>query len=321
VAALCALTVAGGPVLAAPAHPAAPLGSIDFAHQFNAISNAKPGIASCNGKLYVAWTSNTSPYHIYISRSPNPTSTTSWTTPQKLNDTAQQTTGPSLVYWKSLLYIAWAGTDGATHLYVGYYTDGSPSLSNHKALPDSTLTTPDIAPYSVDGRLYIVWRGTNNTHLNVESSLDGLTWGHKKTFTGTSPLGPAIGEFKGTHGDNLYIAWHGTGTGIQWTWIGYWNQNLPSLGLQDHTNTGFAANFEPDLVAVGSLMYIVFGGTTSSGPLATVQSPDGTTWGRSTTYDEGNHVSATDHAGKIWVAYIPDSGLQWVGTTNCSPTC
>lgn len=296
---------------ASPARPAKPLTSaVVFARFWLHNIASKPGIAACNGKLYAAFTDNVSSSHsIYITSTATPTTTSSWPDPVPINEQSQQIAGPALACWQGHLYIAWAGTNSGHSLNTGYYTDGSPNLSNKHTFTDSTFDSPDIAPFSVDGRLYIVWRGTSNSTINVMSSPNGTTWDHKKTFGDTSPIGPSVAEFNGTHGDHVYISWHGTDVN-EHVWTGWWDQNNPNVGLQDHTDTGRPSLHDVDLVAAGSFLFDVY--ITSEGQcIDTTQSTNGVNWDLPISYDPAVHDSATLFNGKIWVTFTNNGGGQF----------
>jgi len=61
---------------------------------------------------------------------------------------------------------------------------------------------------SLNGRLFIAWKGDGNDTLNVEYSTDnGRTFGHKFTSDETSPQAPGLCA----QGGELYITWKGDG--------------------------------------------------------------------------------------------------------------
>jgi hypothetical protein len=295
------LVATSGSVMAVPAKPA--FQTLQYKHPFPSSSGSgasqtsgKPGIAVCHGEFYVAWTGDAAPYHMLISHTTNPFNTGSWSTPQVLNDTALRLTGPALTCYLNRLYVAWAGTDGANHIYIGYYTDGNAALHNHTALSKTTTQAPDMAPSSSDGKLYLVWRGHDYTNLYLASSRDGSTFGGSIVFGDTSPLGPSIGEvvFNGQY--YLYLAWQGTGN-TQYIWTGYFNG---SSALQNHTNTGVVVNKEPDLVSIGSTLCVLYSQPGLN--MAQSRTTDGAFWFLRQTYEQWDRMSATEDAGNIWVA-------------------
>ncbi len=275
-------------------------------------TSGKPGIAVCHGEMYVAWTGNASPYHMLISHTTNPFSTGSWSTPQVLNDTAYQPTGPALACFLNQLYIAWAGTNSAHNLNVGYYTDGNAALHNKTTLSQSSTNTPDLAPSSADGKLYLVWRGRDNANLYLSSSSGGTTWAGSTEFGDTSPLGPSIGEalFDGQYRE--YVAWQSTGN-TQTIYTGYYDG---SSALQDHHNTGLAIDNEPDLASVGSTLYLVY---VSFDTLYQYRSTDGLYWSEAGYYiapagiADLNRVSVAEDGGYLWAAIQNTSGQVGVG--------
>jgi hypothetical protein len=73
-------------------------------------------------------------------------------------------------------------------------------------LGDTSPLTPALA--SLNGNMYIAWKGDGNDNLNVMVSTDnGQTFGNKFISSETSPQAPALAA----HNGNLYIAWKGDG--------------------------------------------------------------------------------------------------------------
>jgi hypothetical protein len=73
-------------------------------------------------------------------------------------------------------------------------------------LGDTSPLSPSLA--SLNGRLYIAWKGDGNDFLNVMYSADnGTTFGNKFISNETSPQAPALC----IHNGNLYITWKGDG--------------------------------------------------------------------------------------------------------------
>jgi hypothetical protein len=75
-----------------------------------------------------------------------------------------------------------------------------------RTLADTSPFSPSLA--SLNGRMYIAWRGDGNNNLNVMMSVDdGQTFGSKTVSPETSDDAPALA----TDGSTLYIAWKGHG--------------------------------------------------------------------------------------------------------------
>jgi hypothetical protein len=73
-------------------------------------------------------------------------------------------------------------------------------------LGDTSTEAASIA--SLNGKLYIAWKGVGNNFLNVMYSTDnGHTFGNKFTSSETSVFTPELA----VHEDKLFISWIGVG--------------------------------------------------------------------------------------------------------------
>lgn len=83
------------------------------------------------------------------------------------------------------------------------------SLTNKAILPDTSIDGPALA--SVDNETVLGWTGTDAAHhLNVETSMDGLHYGDKRTLNETSPFRPDVALTR--PGGAVAIAWTGSDT-------------------------------------------------------------------------------------------------------------
>ena len=92
----------------------------------------------------------------------------------------QSLAGPALALFNNNLFVAWA--DRRTHqLYVAHGME----VNDPHAYPVSTQSTfaaPPLAEHA--GSLVIAWAGEDGGHhLNVMSSVDGITWSDKTKRT------------------------------------------------------------------------------------------------------------------------------------------
>jgi len=100
------------------------------------------------------------------------------------------------------------------------------SYINKVVLGDTSPKSPALA--SLNGRLYLAWKGDGNDFLNVMYSSDnGRTFGNKYTSKETSPQAPALC----VHNGNLYISWKGDGND---------NLNVAQVTIAGNSITGFA---------------------------------------------------------------------------------
>jgi hypothetical protein len=116
-------------------------------------------------------------------------------------------------------------------------------------LGDTSPLNPALA--SLNGKLYIAWKGDGNDSLNVMCSADnGRTFGGKLVSAETSPRAPALCA----HNNNLYIAWKGDGND---------NLNVAQVNLAGNTVTGLSnkvtlADTSPQAPALASLNGLLF---------------------------------------------------------------
>ena len=117
----------------------------------------------------------------------------SWTPETPVSDTGQHTT-----------VVSNASPGGEVDLYFNRLDDW---IVNKTIISSETSPkSPSIA--SLNGRLYLAWKGDGNDNLNVMYSTDnGATFGHKYTSPETSPQAPGLCA----HNGQLYITWKGDG--------------------------------------------------------------------------------------------------------------
>ncbi len=113
---------------------------------------------------------------------------------------------------------------------------------------------PSLA--SLNGRLYIAWKGDGNDNLNVMCSADnGLTFGGKFTSPETSPQAPGLC----VHNGLLFITWKGDGND---------NLNVAQVNLAGNSVTGFShkvvlgdtSPVSPALASFNGHLYIAWKG-------------------------------------------------------------
>ena len=90
--------------------------------------------------------------------------------------------------------------------FAPIHKDAQAILREKTILGETSPKDPSIA--SLNGRLYIAWKGDGNDNLNVMYSADnGATFGHKFTSAETSPQAPALCVQNGS----VFMAWKGDG--------------------------------------------------------------------------------------------------------------
>jgi hypothetical protein len=160
-------------------------------------------------------------------------------------------------------------------------------IVNTDYIVNKTIITSDMTPKapsiaSLNGCLYIAWKGDGNDNLNVMYSADnGATFGHKYTSSETSPKAPAICA----HNGNLYIAWKGDGND---------SLNVAQVVISGNNITGFAnkrtlgdtSSLSPALASFGGRLYIAWKGDGNDNLNVMYSADDGTSFGHKYTSPE-----------------------------------
>jgi hypothetical protein len=136
-----------------------------------------------------------------------------------------------------------------------FYNSSAASVFTGKVtLGDTSPKSPAIA--SLNGKLYIAWKGDGNDNLNVMCSPDnGMTFGGKFTSPETSPQAPALCVHNGV----LMIGWKGDGND---------NLNVAHVTLSGNSVTGFSnktvlgdtSPVSPALASFNGRLYIAWKG-------------------------------------------------------------
>ncbi len=140
--------------------------------------------------------------------------------------------------------------------------------------------TPSIA--SLNGCLYVAWKGDGNDNLNVMYSADGgATFGQKYTSPETSPQAPCICA----HNGHLYIAWKGDGND---------NLNVAQVVISGPNITGFTnkktlgdtSPRSPSLASFGGRLYLSWKGDGNDNLNVMYSADNGNTFGHKYTSPE-----------------------------------
>jgi hypothetical protein len=168
-------------------------------------SPMSPSLASCNGKLYLAWKGDGNDnLNVMMSADNGTTFGNKVTSPETSKD------APALASDGSRLLIAWKGS-GNDNLNVATVNlnpaSGAPTgIVNKVILGDTSPVRPALA--FLNGNIYLAWKGDGNDNLNVMVSTDGgASFGSKFVSGETSPVAPSLGVNDG----QLFITWKGDG--------------------------------------------------------------------------------------------------------------
>jgi hypothetical protein len=171
-----------------------------------------------------------------------------------------------------------------------------------QTLGDTSPRSPALA--SLNGRLYIAWKGHGNDNLNVMYSTDnGQTFGHKFTSPETSPEAPALEVHQG----NLYIAWKGDGND---------NLNVARVGIAGDTITGFqnkvtlgdTSPLGPALASLNGRLYLAWKGDGNDNLNVMYSGDGGHTFGHKLVSPETSPKAPTlaVHQGSLFIAWKGD---------------
>ena len=169
-------------------------------------------------------------------------------------------------------------------------------------LGDTSPLSPALA--SLNGRLFLGWKGDGNDNLNVMYSTDnGQTFGNKYTSPETSPQAPALTA----HNGNLYIAWKGDGNN---------NLNVALVNQQGNNITGFSkvtlgdtSPVSPALASLNGRLYLAWKGSGNDNLNVMYSTDNGHTFGNKYTSPETSPQAPAlaVHNGNLYIAWKGDS--------------
>ena len=179
---------------------------------------------------------------------------------------------------------------------IGYISVG---FSNKVTLGDTSPVSPSLA--SLDGRLYLAWKGNGNNKLNVMYSTDnGKTFGNKYTSTETSTDSPVLC----VHNGKLYIAWEGVGNN---------KLNVAQVTISGNKITGFSnkvtlgdtSSARPSLASFNGRLYLAWKGNGNNNLNVMYSTDNGKTFGNKYTSPETS-TDAPDlcvHNGSLYITW------------------
>ena len=189
----------------------------------------------------------------------------SWTVPTVSKPTEAQGTEGG---WNSS---SWIGIDGAygsddvLQAGVQQRVDSSGNASyvawyewycgvQKQTLADTSPMSPALA--SLNGRIYIAWKGDGNNNLNLMYSSDnGQTFGNKYTSGETSAEAPALV----VHNNSLYIGWKGNGNdNLNVAMVQFSGNNI--TGFVNKNTLGDTSQLSPSLASLNGNLYIAWKG-------------------------------------------------------------
>lgn len=201
----------------------------------------------------------------------------------------------------------------------------------NNALPFNESTTVRSsgtpAPISVDGRLSVLWVGTQGPGQFrwIHQEPNGNSWTRKRIVDDgrvrVSHHSPAVAFFNGRY----YLAWTGTKSAHPYIHLirstdstgAYWGDHLRFDG--DHPSRPEAKSSEgPTLLAANGKLHIVWVGTNKPGNFRWITSTNGTSWGDKRILTDPARVRESNH--RPAVAFHGNRYyLAWTGTNSAHP--
>ena len=188
-----------------------------------------------------------------------------------------------------------------------FYNSSATAVFTGKViLPDTSPKSPSLA--SLNGRLYLAWKGDGNDNLNVEYSADnGVTFGNKYTSPETSPQAPGLC----VHNGNLYITWKGDGND---------QLNVAQVDVSGNTITGFSnkvvlpdtSPVSPSLASLNGRLYLAWKGDGNDNLNVEYSADNGATFGHKYTSPETSPQAPglCVHNGSLYITWKGDGNDQ-----------
>ena len=183
---------------------------------------------------------------------------------------------------------------------VDLYYNNSHPFSNKVTLGDTSPKSPALA--SLNGNLFIAWKGDGNDNLNVMgSSNNGLTFGGKQTFGDTSPVAPSL---CGHNNGMLYIAWKGDGNdNLNVAQVHVSGSNV--TGLSNKVVLGDTSPLSPAIASLNGNLYLAWKGDGNNNLNVMVSTDNGAHFGGKFTSPETS-VQAPGlgvHNGNLYITW------------------
>jgi hypothetical protein len=266
-------------------------------------SPVSPSLASFNGNLYLAWKGDGNDnLSVMVSTDNGQSFGNKYISPETSSD------APCLAADGGNLYIAWKGS-GNDNLSVAIVDidpmTGAPTgFSSKVILGDTSPVRPALA--SLNGNLYLAWKGDGNDNLSVMVSTDGgQTFGNKFISPETSPQAPALGVNNGS----LFISWKGDGND---------NLSVAVVDIDDQTGvpTGFSGKvilgdtspLSPTLASMNGYLFLGWKGAGNDNLSVMFSSDDGQSFGNKFISPETSPDSPVLalHNGSLFIAWKGD---------------
>jgi hypothetical protein len=137
---------------------------------------------------------------------------------------------------------------------VDLYYNNAGGITDKVTLGETSPSSPTLA--SLNGKLYVAWRGVGNNQLNVLCSADGgMTWGGKFVSAETTGQAPALCA----HNGMLFVGW--TGVGNNQLNVAHVSLSGNSVtGLANKVTLGDSSSLGPALASFNGNLYLAWKG-------------------------------------------------------------
>lgn len=224
---------------------------------------------------------------------------------------------PALVAHNGNLMIAWKGSGNGnlnvSKVVMGEDSTGNPVI-NQIATPVTLSETSDTSPTlaSHNGVLFLAWKGSGNSNINVNYSFDnGATFIDNFVSGQTTDTPPALAS----HNGSLMVAWRGSGNdnlNVATVDLLVTSNNtiLGIRGFRDVVTLSDTSSHAPGLASVRKVLYLGWKGSGNDNLNVMVSQDNGKTFFHKNTSPE----TSDDGPGLAW--FNDRSYVSWKGSGN-----
>mgnify|MGYP001438362551 CR=1 FL=1 len=269
-------------------------------------SSASPALASLDGRLFLAWKGSGNDNLNIIFSSNNGASFGGVYIAGETSDAP-----PALVAHNGKLFLAWkgSGNDNLSVARVSFFANnqggfGIEGLINKIILGETSSNSPTLA--SLDGKLFLAWRGSGNDNLSILFSSDnGASFGGIYISGETSDASPALVA----HNGKLFLAWKGSGNdNLSVAQVSFFANNQGGFGIAGLTNKiilGETGSNSPTLASLDGRLFLAWKGSGNDNLSIMFSTDNGASFGGKYIAGETSDASPAlvTHNGKLFLAW------------------
>jgi hypothetical protein len=182
---------------------------------------------------------------------------------------------------------------------VDLFYNISHPFSNKVTLGDTSPKSPALA--TLNGNLFIAWKGDGNDNLNVMGSgNNGLNFGGKQTFGDTSPVAPTLCAQNGV----LFLGWKGDGNdNLNVAQVHVSGANV--TGLSNKVVLGDTSPLSPALASLNGTLFLAWKGDGNNNLNVMMSTNNGASFGGKFTSPETSVQAPglTVHNGNLYITW------------------